>query len=279
MVETFQPSPQVGSAPGSAGGEAILSFENITLSYATEGSPAQIIADATFRMARGEFVSIVGPSGCGKTSLLRMVSGLNQEYGGQIRFKSEVIRGALNSVGIAFQNPVLLPWRNTLDNILLPLEVVKPHKQTFRQNHAQYVESAQELLKTVGLDGFQKRYPWQLSGGMKQRASLCRALIHKPEILLLDEPFGALDAFTREDMWELMQRLWQQTQCTTLLITHDLREAVFLSDTVYVMSPRPSEIIFKLSVHLPRPRALEICLTDDFHHQVSELRKHIRRSY
>ncbi|MGF1576886.1 MAG: ABC transporter ATP-binding protein [Cyanophyceae cyanobacterium] len=279
MVETFQPSSQVGSAPVSAGGEDILSFENITLSYATEGIPAQIIADATFRMGQGEFVSIVGPSGCGKTSLLRMVSGLNQEYGGQIRFKSEVIRGALSSVGIAFQNPVLLPWRNTLDNILLPLEVVKPHKHIFRQNHAHYVESAQELLMTVGLDGFQKRYPWQLSGGMKQRASLCRALIHKPEILLLDEPFGALDAFTREDMWELMQRLWQQTKCTTLLITHDLREAVFLSDTVYVMSPRPSEIIFKLSVHLPRPRALEICLTDDFHHQVSELRKHIRRSY
>jgi NitT/TauT family transport system ATP-binding protein len=260
-------------------GSVLLAFEHVTLSYATDGIPAQIISDVSFGMRRGEFVSIVGPSGCGKTSLLRMVSGLNQEYGGQIRFKDQLIKGSLSSVGIAFQNPVLLPWRNTLDNILLPLEVVKPHKYTFRQQREQHIQTAMDLLKTVGLDGFHHRYPWQLSGGMRQRASLCRALIHQPEILLLDEPFGALDAFTREDMWDLTQRLWQKTQCTTLLITHDLREAVFLSDTVYVMSPRPSQIIFKLSVTTPRPRTLETCLTDDFHHQVSALRQHIRRSY
>ncbi len=257
----------------------LLAFEHVTLSYAAEGIPAEIIRDVSFEMKRGEFVSIVGPSGCGKTSLLRMVSGLNQEYGGQIRFKDHLIKGSLSSVGIAFQNPVLLPWRNTLDNILLPLEVVKPHKHTFRQQREQHIQTAMDLLKTVGLDGFHHRYPWQLSGGMRQRASLCRALIHQPEILLLDEPFGALDAFTREDMWDLTQRLWQKSQCTTLLITHDLREAVFLSDTVYVMSPRPSQIIFKLSVTTPRPRTLETCLTDDFHHQVSALRQHIRRSY
>ncbi len=275
---TDQDSPVTQDGSGSDG-SVLLAFEHVTLSYATDGIPAQIISDVSFGMRRGEFVSIVGPSGCGKTSLLRMVSGLNQEYGGQIRFKDQLIKGSLSSVGIAFQNPVLLPWRNTLDNILLPLEVVKPHKHTFRQQREQHIQTAMDLLKTVGLDGFHHRYPWQLSGGMRQRASLCRALIHQPEILLLDEPFGALDAFTREDMWDLTQRLWQKTQCTTLLITHDLREAVFLSDTVYVMSPRPSQIIFKLSVTTPRPRTLETCLTDDFHHQVSALRQHIRRSY
>ncbi len=259
--------------------QTVLEFCSVGLSYQNEGGIVRIIEEVSFELERAEFVSIVGPSGCGKTSLLRMVSGLNPVQEGQVLFRSTPITGPLKSVGIAFQNPVLLPWRNTLNNVLLPLEVVDPYKRNFKTNRAEYESSALQLLNTVGLEGFHKRYPWQLSGGMRQRASLCRALIHAPEVLLLDEPFAALDAFTREDMWEMLQRLWIQTECTTLLITHDLREAVFLSDTIYVLGPRPSSIVFKLSVDLPRPRTLEICYTDEFHHLVTEVRKHIQRSY
>ncbi len=272
------PSSPPSTHPGIPG-KPVLEFRHVSLQYPGKEAPVTIIRDLSFSVEHSEFVSIVGPSGCGKTSLLKMVSGLNTNHGGTLYFQSQPITGPLKNVGMAFQNPVLLPWRNTLKNVLLPLEVVQPHKRTFKQNLAQHEKSALDLLATVGLDGFQKAYPWQLSGGMRQRASLCRALIHQPELLLLDEPFAALDAFTREDMWEMLQRLWMRTACTSILITHDLREAVFLSDTIYVMGPRPSEIIFSLKVDLPRPRSLEICLTDDFHHLVSEVRKHIRRSY
>ncbi len=208
---------------------------------------------------------------------MKMIAGLNTDHGSTPYFRLQPITGPLKSVGMAFQNPVLLPWRTALQNVLLPLEVVEPYRRTFKQNLAQY--KALELLATVGLDGFQKAYPWQLSGGMRQQVSLCRALSHQLELLLLDEPFAALDAFTREEMGEMLQRLWLRSGCTAILITHDLREVVFLSDTIYVMGPRPREIIFSLNVDLPRLRPLEICLTDEFHHLVAEVRKHIRRSY
>ncbi|MDX2273770.1 MAG: ABC transporter ATP-binding protein [Cyanobacteriota bacterium] len=257
----------------------VLEFRDVALQFQQNGQSLSIIQGVSFSLRHSEFISIVGPSGCGKTSLLRMVAGLTPVEMGQLLFRSQPIQGSLNSVGIAFQNPVLLPWRNTLQNVLLPLEIVQPYKQTFRQKLPEHITAAQELLATVGLDGFQKYYPWQLSGGMRQRASLCRALIHQPELLLLDEPFGALDAFTREDMWVMLQRLWQRTGCTSILVTHDLQEAVFLSDTIYVMSPRPSQIVLRLRVNLPRPRTLEMCLTDEFYHFVAEVRKHIHRSY
>jgi NitT/TauT family transport system ATP-binding protein len=181
-------------------------------------------------------------------------------------------------VGIAFQNPVLLPWRTTIDNVLLPLEVVQPYKREFKQKKEKFKEMARDLLATVRLQDFQKQYPWQLSGGMRQRASLCRSLIHQPEILLLDEPFGALDAFTREEMWGMLQQLWMKVRCVGILITHDLREAVFLSDTVYVMGPRPSNIIHTVKINLPRPRTLEMELTDEFNHLFSDIRRHIHHN-
>ncbi len=276
MVESqLQAQTQILDSPR----EAVLEFDHVSLAYENDGRSTQIIEDITLSIAHSEFVSIVGPSGCGKTSLLRMISGLNPDHGGTVSFRSQPITGPLKNAGMAFQNPVLLPWRTTLKNVLLPLEIVQPHKRTFKANLEQHIANARSLLATVGIEEFQNRYPWQLSGGMRQRASLCRALIHQPELLLLDEPFAALDAFTREDMWEMLQRLWQRTECTSILITHDLREAVFLSDTIYVMSPRPSQIIFKLEVDLPRPRTLEMCLTDGFYHQVAEVRRHIKRSY
>ncbi|MEO1210125.1 MAG: ABC transporter ATP-binding protein [Cyanobacteria bacterium J06638_20] len=254
----------------------VLEFQDISLTYESKGHTTTVLDRVSFGVERSQFVSIVGPSGCGKTSLLRMVSGLLPVQQGKLNFQGSPVNGSLHSVGIAFQNPVLLPWRNTLQNVLLPLEVVQPHKQQFRRKLSEYQQTARELLATVGLDNFQKHYPWQLSGGMKQRASLCRALIHQPEVLLLDEPFGALDAFTREDMWEMMQALWKRTQCTAMLVTHDLREALYLSDVVYVMSPRPSKIVLELTVDLPRPRTMEMTFTDEFHHLYDRLRRHIQ---
>lgn len=256
----------------------ILEFQEVSLEYEMHGRRMTILDRISFAVGRSQFVSLVGPSGCGKTTLLRMVSGLLPVEKGTVYFQGQPIRGPLKSVGIAFQNPVLLPWRNTLQNVLLPLEVVQPHKRQFQEKRDRYTKAAQDLLRTVGLANFQKHYPWQLSGGMRQRASLCRALIHQPEVLLLDEPFGALDAFTREEMWEMLQALWQQTKCTAMLVTHDLREALFLSDVIYVLSPRPSSIALELKVNLPRPRTLEMCFTDEFHHLFTELRKHIHRN-
>lgn len=258
--------------------EPVLEFKSVGLEYKVDGGSLRIIENATFSVDQAEFVSIVGPSGCGKTSLLKMISGLNPAPIGSVNFRGRPVTKPLKNVGVAFQNPVLLPWRNTLQNVLLPLEIVQPYKREYKNKLPQYVKTAQDLLATVGLQDFQKQLPWQLSGGMRQRASLCRALIHQPEILLLDEPFGALDAFTREEMWVMLQSLWQRVKCISILITHDLREAIFLSDTVYVMSPRPSSIIYELKIDLPRPRTLEMCLTDKFNHLFSDVRRHIKRS-
>ncbi len=258
--------------------QPFLEFDQVGLEYIVSGEPRRIIQDVSIAVQAGEFISVVGPSGCGKTSILKMVSGLNPAPIGSVNLHGTKITKPLKNVGIAFQNPVLLPWRNTLDNVLLPLEVVEPYKRNFKENLPRYTKAAQELLATVGLQDFQKQLPWQLSGGMRQRASLCRALIHQPEILLLDEPFGALDAFTKEDMWSMLQELWLRVKCVSILITHDLREAVFLSDRVYVMSPRPSTVIYELKVNLPRPRTLEMCLSDEFNHLFSDVRRHIKRS-
>jgi NitT/TauT family transport system ATP-binding protein len=258
----------------------LLEFDRVGLEYRVDGQPRRIIDEISLSIAQGEFVSFVGPSGCGKTSILRMVSGLSPAPIGEIRMREKKITKPLKNVGIAFQNPVLLPWRNTLNNVLLPLEVVQPYKREFKdpQRREKFIRSAQELLSTVGLQDFQKQFPWQLSGGMRQRASLCRGLIHQPEILLLDEPFGALDAFTREEMWVMLQDLWMRVKCVCILITHDLREAVFLSDTVYVMGPRPSSIVYKVKVNLPRPTTLDMIVSDEFNHIVAELRRHIHRN-
>ncbi|MFO0195926.1 MAG: ABC transporter ATP-binding protein [Pseudanabaena sp.] len=256
----------------------LLEFDKIGLEYPFGDSIRRIIQEISLSINLGEFVSFVGPSGCGKTSILRMVSGLSPTKIGELRCHGQPVIKPLKNVGIAFQNPVLLPWRRTIDKVLLPLEVVHPYKRDFKVNHAHYVGMAQKLLQAVGLKDFQQQFPWQLSGGMRQRASLCRSLIHQPEILLLDEPFGALDAFTREEMWVMLQDLWMQAKCVGILITHDLRESVFLSDKVYVMSPRPSEIAFELEIDLPRPRTLEMCLSDEFAHLAAELRRHIHKN-
>jgi len=209
---------------------------------------------ATLSINKGEFVAVVGPSGCGKSTLLKLVSGLDLATHGGVIVADRQVSAPLSIVGMAFQNPVMLPWRTTIENVLLPLEIVEPHASQYRSERNRYREKARELLAVVGLDGFADHYPWQLSGGMQQRASLCRALIHEPELLLLDEPFGALDAFTREELWVVLENLWLKRRFTTILVTHDLTEAVYLADTVHICSKRPGRIVASEPVPMPRQR-------------------------
>jgi|SRR5579862_441173 len=231
-----------------------VDVSDVTLTYGGTASGTLALEHTTLQIQKGEFAAVVGPSGCGKSTLLKLVSGLQlPSHGGVIVNGHEVSR-PLSIVGMAFQNPIMLPWRTTLDNVLLPLEIVEPHASRFRTRRAEYEAQARELLKIVGLDGFADHYPWQLSGGMQQRASLCRSLIHEPELLLLDEPFGALDAFTREELWVVLQQLWERHKFTVILVTHDLTESVFLADTVHVSSKRPGRIVASQKVDLSRPR-------------------------
>jgi NitT/TauT family transport system ATP-binding protein len=181
----------------------------------------------------------------------------------------------LNIVGMAFQNPTLLPWRTTLANVMLPLEIVAPHCSRLKRERAAYEAKARDLLALVGLKGFEDHFPWQLSGGMQQRASLCRALIHDPSLLMLDEPFASLDMFTREELWLALQELWLARKPTVILVTHDLREAALLSDRVLVMSARPGRIVAERLVDLPRPRTLEMTYDAYSVALVHELREHI----
>lgn len=263
------------AAPAVAAGPAFVQLDGVTMTYGGAGNGTPAVADASLGIQRGEMVAVVGPSGCGKSSLLKIVSGLMPVDSGVARVNGATIGGPLTMVGMAFQNATLLPWRTTLENVLLPLEVSRVHRRAFRRHKARHVEAARVLLKTVGLDGYEDHAPHELSGGMQQRASLCRALVHDPELLLLDEPFAALDAFTREELWGVLQDLWMLKKFTVILVTHDLREAVYLADRVYVVSKRPGRIVYERPVPLPRPRTLESTFEPDFVDLVHALRDHI----
>jgi len=255
----------------------LIDLRNVSLEYISKSgfrqySVVKALDNVSLRVEGGSFTSIVGPSGCGKTTILKLVSGLLRPTSGEVYVNGKKVEKPLSIVGMAFQNPVLLPWRSVLQNILLPLEVVEPHKSRLESHRDEYVEKALRLLRLVGLEGFANKKPWELSGGMQQRVSLCRALIHDPEILLLDEPFGALDLFTREELWSVIQSLWLETKCTVLMVTHDLREALYLSDKIYVMSPRPGRVIGVVESKYPRPRNIDITYTDSFVEQLHSLR-------
>ncbi len=259
------------AAPAAA--ESFVEFRDVFLAYDTQGEFA--VEDISLAIRPGEFVAIVGPSGCGKSTFMKLATGLKAPTRGSVTVEGARVTGPLKIVGMAFQAPTLLPWRTTLDNVLLPLEIVEPYRATFKRDRAQYVERALALLKTVGLEGYADMFPWQLSGGMQQRASICRALVHQPKMLLLDEPFGALDAFTREELWGILRDLWEQRKFTVILVTHDLREATFLADTVYVMSKRPGRILARREIDLPRPRDIEVTYSEAFSGIVHELREKI----
>jgi NitT/TauT family transport system ATP-binding protein len=262
------------SAPAAT---AFIDFRDVWLAY-----NEQILREGQFaveaidlQVQQGEFIAIVGPSGCGKSTFMKLATGLRPPSRGRILIDGQPVNGPLKISGMAFQAPSLLPWRTTLDNVLLPLEIVEPYRQQFKQKRREYAERARALLAKVGLAGLEDKFPWQLSGGMQQRASICRALIHEPKMLLLDEPFGALDAFTREELWCTLRDLWAEQRFNVVLVTHDLRESVFLADKVYVMSKSPGRFIVQRDIALPRPRELEVTYTREFTDIVHELRGHI----
>jgi len=254
-----------------------IDFRNVWLAYNDEllAKGQYAVEDISLQVSEGEFIAIVGPSGCGKSTFMKLATGLRQPSKGAIAIAGQPVSGPLKISGMAFQAPSLLPWRTTLDNVLLPLEIVEPYRSTFKARRAEYVAKARELLQSVGLAGYEDQFPWQLSGGMQQRASICRALVHEPKMLLLDEPFGALDAFTREELWCTLRDLHAIKRFNVILVTHDLRESVFLADTVYCMSRGPGRFVAKREIDLPRPRDLEITYTPRFTDIVHELRGHI----
>ena len=254
-----------------------VEFKDVWLAYNEELLQANHFAVEAIDLTvqRGEFIAIVGPSGCGKSTFMKLTTGLKMPSMGRITVDGQRVTGPLKISGMAFQSSSLLPWRTTLDNVLLPLEIVEPHRSQFKQKRKEYEARAIELLGKVGLAGYERKYPWQLSGGMQQRASICRALIHEPQMLLLDEPFGALDAFTREELWCILRDLQAEQKFNVILVTHDLRESVFLADTVYVMSKSPGRFVVRRDIDLPRPRDLEVTYTPEFSDIVYELRGHI----
>jgi NitT/TauT family transport system ATP-binding protein len=260
-----------------AASQPFVDFQNVWLAYNDEllAKNQFAVEDISLQVQQGEFIAIVGPSGCGKSTFMKLTTGLKMPSRGSIRIAGQAVTGPLKISGMAFQAPSLLPWRTTLDNVLLPLEIVEPYRSQFKSRRKEFEEKARALLKSVGLGGYEDKFPWQLSGGMQQRASICRALVHEPQMLLLDEPFGALDAFTREELWCALRDLHAAQKFNVILVTHDLRESVFLADTVYVMSRSPGRFVVRKDIELPRPRDLEVTYTPQFTDIVHELRGHI----
>ena len=252
------------SAPATA--RDVIAIRHLSKTYGGRGGGVTALSDIDCTVADGEFLSIVGPSGCGKSTLLKILAGLLARSSGEALLNGSPIDGPRKDIGVVFQSPVLFPWRSVLGNVLLPVDVQQlgRDKMTAR---------AMDLLKLVGLDGFEHRYPWELSGGMQQRVALVRALIHDPAILLMDEPFGALDAMTREQMNVELQRIWMERRKTVVFITHSTSEAVFLGDRVMVMTPRPGKIGDMFTVDLPRPRTLDIMTTEKFGVYVRRIRE------
>ena len=256
---------------------AFVDFQGVWLAYNDEllAQGRFAVEDISLTVGQGEFIAIVGPSGCGKSTFMKLATGLKAPSRGSVRITGHPVTGPLKITGMAFQAPSLLPWRTTLQNVLLPLEIVEPFRSQWKHKRAEYEDKARKLLQSVGLGGEEDQFPWQLSGGMQQRASICRALVHEPKLLLLDEPFGALDAFTREELWCALRDLQAAQKFNVILVTHDLRESVFLADTVYVMSKSPGRMVVRREIDLPRPRDLEITYTPQFTDIVHELRGHI----
>jgi NitT/TauT family transport system ATP-binding protein len=236
---------------------------NVSKQYGAKGVLA--LDQVSLSVREGEFLSILGPSGCGKSTFLRCVAGLERPTGGEICVHGEAVRKPPANMGVVFQRDVLLEWRSILDNLFLQVD--------FRgESRSRYMDRAHELLDLFGLKGFEKSFPAQLSGGMRQRAAICRALLANPDLLLMDEPFGALDALTRDQMNLELQRIWSASRRTILFVTHSIGEAVFLSDRVVVMSPRPGRIAMTLTIDLPRPRRMMVREMPEFAHYCGQIR-------
>ena len=247
----------------------LIAVSGLRKSYGTPDGPVIALHDIRFAIEKEQFVAIVGPSGCGKSTLLKILTGLIPASQGEVRLSGIAITGPRRDIGVVFQSPVLFPWRTVLDNVLLPVDVQRLGRERLKAR-------AMDLLALVGLQGFEKRYPRELSGGMQQRAAMVRALVHDPTILFMDEPFGALDAMTREQMNMQLQRIWLERKETILFITHSIPEAVLLADRVLVMRQRPGHIVDDVVVELARPRCLDVMTTPDFGRYVKRIRDHFR---
>jgi NitT/TauT family transport system ATP-binding protein len=261
-------SPAAGLASGRGRGGAIVRIAEIKKTF----GELEAIRQLSFDVADGEFLSVLGPSGCGKSTLLMMIAGLIDPSAGEIRIKDAKVAGPRREVGVVFQSPVLLPWRTVLQNVLFPIELLKLPRR-------QYERRAMDLLRMAKIDEFSGLLPRQLSGGMRQRVAICRALVHDPSILLMDEPFSALDAITRDEMAVELQRIWQANRKTVIFVTHSIREAAFLSDRVLVMARRPATIIDELAIDLPRPRPIAVTEDEAFNRLVRHLRNAIEASH
>jgi NitT/TauT family transport system ATP-binding protein len=249
----------------------VIRLDGVRVSYTSASGPVLALDGVDLAARDGEFVAVVGPSGCGKSTLLKLVGGLLRPTSGRVEVDGAAVRGPGGSVGIVFQSPLLMPWRSVLDNILLQIEIRGLRK-------SDYAAPARRLIDLVGLGGFADRKPYELSGGMQQRVGICRALIHDPRLLLMDEPFGALDAMTREQMNAELQRIWMERRKTVLLITHSIGEAVYLADRVLVMGPRPGRIVGEVVVGLPRPRVLEMAESVEFARLAGAVRRLLNAS-
>src|SRR3954451_8413296 len=242
-----------------------IAVHDLSKAYATRDGGVVALDRTTFGVDEGEFVAVVGPSGCGKSTLLKILAGILPASSGDARLRGTLIDGPRRDIGVVFQSPVLFPWRTVLDTVLLPVDVKKLGRERNRGK-------ALDLLAMAGLKGFEQRYPIELSGGMQQRVGLVRALIHEPAMLLMDEPFGALDALTRETMNLELQRIWLETRRTVVFITHSITEAIFLGDRVLVMTARPGRVRMDLTIDFPRPRSLKITSTPQFGRYAEQIR-------
>jgi len=230
---------------------------NVTKTFDTGGQPVPAVKDVSFVFRKGDLISLLGPSGCGKTTILKMMGGLIPASGGLLELDGKAITGPFAGVGVVFQAPTLMPWRSVLGNVLFPMEVLgKNDRKAKRRAH--------EILELVGLAGFERAYPRQLSGGMQQRVALCRAIIHEPSILLMDEPFGALDELTRLEMNDLLLNIRRVTGATVIFVTHSISEAIYLSDRVFVFSKRPAVIALELHVDIAYPRSQQTRFLEEF---------------
>jgi NitT/TauT family transport system ATP-binding protein len=265
-ASTAEASPQPRPLDASSS-RHFIRIKEVGKLFGGRGPVVTALQDINLDIALGEFVAVVGPSGCGKSTLLRILAGLISTNSGTVWFGDRKLEGPRHDIGVVFQSPVLFPWRTVLDNVLIPVDVQKLDRK-------KYLSRARELINLVGLGEFEQRYPAELSGGMQQRVGIVRALVHDPAMLLMDEPFGALDAMTREHMNVELQRLWMAQSKTILFITHSISEAVFLADRVVVMTPRPGRIAEVLDIELPRERTLDMMTTPRFGDYVRRIRAH-----
>ena len=263
----IQPAPDAVAAQ-----EPLVSVAGVQKTYFTRQAPVHAVASASVDVARGEFVSLLGPSGCGKSTLLMMIAGLEQPTGGSILLGGTEVRKPRRDIGIIFQDATLLPWKSAIDNVLFPVRILKLPIEPYRQR-------AKELLAMVGLSDFENKKPSQLSGGMRQRVAICRALIHDPDILLMDEPFSALDAITRDQMNVALSEILETYRKTVIFVTHSIREAAFLSDRVVVMGGRPSSIVLDMKMPFDRPRRFDIEETPEFVKMCRQLRLTIEAAH